>query len=514
MEEKPVKEIIQQIAFECQESGATKWEILKVIKELEESKAQPQQLRKKAAEVLQKLNPSAAKTFLSFEKLRVFTSREKREAFDRGNIIKSLLKETKVSRAVAEKIGSEVEDKIKDLNLEYLNTQIIREMVNVKLLDYGHEQIHNEYARIGMPVYEVEKKLAEKNFESGEEILREYNWLKTITGKARELHFDSTIHIFNAEDFSTKIFCNAQFFSEKKEDIALLAKKADEKTTIPITVNALNMMEWQGTGKAKEQAELIDKIFSITGKKRIAELALFNDYEWANHSGKKEQSVKLANAILNNQNQSIIPVIGVDSKYKIKLIEKKYGKILIENHSKERTSTFQFGCITGNTSLIQLIGINLQKMLEQSLNEEMFFETLNETLSICTELSEKKRTILEKTEGFTKQELESGTGIALAGLLNASKALNETNPGKVASEIISAAQKQDYSVIDLNTENVLTKFGITESKAEKQALFLQLNSKHKKSFGFKYETNSMKEAEEMLEELPLIEINLSHDKSL
>ena len=99
-------------------------------------------------------------------------------------------------------------------------------------------------------------------------------------------------------------------------------------------------------------------------------------------------------------------------------------------------------------------------------------------------------------------------------MLNASKALNETNPGKVASEIILAVQKHDYSAIDLNTEEVLAKFGIIENKTEKQALFLQLNSKQKKSFGFKYETNTIKEAEEMLEELPLIEINLSHDKSL
>src|SRR3989344_7213660 len=126
--DRPIKEVLQRIAFECQESGATKWQVLKIIKELEEFEGTEQQLRKNASEALEKLNPEAAKTLSSFEKMRVYTSAEKLEPFDRGNIIKSLLKETSVSRHVAEKIGAEVEDRIKDLKLSELNTQIIREM--------------------------------------------------------------------------------------------------------------------------------------------------------------------------------------------------------------------------------------------------------------------------------------------------------------------------------------------------------------------------------------------------
>src|SRR3989344_4688653 len=106
--DRPIKEVLQRIAFECQESGATKWQVLKIIKELEEFEGTEQQLRK---------------------------------------------------------IGSEVEGKIKDLKIEYLNTHIIREMVNVKLLEYGHEPVHSQYARIGMPVYEVKKNLDTRGFD-------------------------------------------------------------------------------------------------------------------------------------------------------------------------------------------------------------------------------------------------------------------------------------------------------------------------------------------------------------
>src|SRR3989344_6339276 len=89
-ETKPTREVLLQIAFECQESGATKWQVMKIIKELEGEEGSDSHLKRKAAEILEKLNPEAAKTFLSFEKLKVYTSAEKREPFDRGNIIRSL----------------------------------------------------------------------------------------------------------------------------------------------------------------------------------------------------------------------------------------------------------------------------------------------------------------------------------------------------------------------------------------------------------------------------------------
>ncbi len=159
--EKPVNEKIQRIALECAEAGASKWETAKIIKALQETEQSERKLRKKALEELVALNPEAAKVMDSFTKMQVFTSHEWLEAFDRGNIIKSLLNETNIPRTVAERIGSEVEDKLKDLKVNYLNTAIIREMVNVKLLEYGHESIHSQYTRLGLPVFEAKKRMQE-----------------------------------------------------------------------------------------------------------------------------------------------------------------------------------------------------------------------------------------------------------------------------------------------------------------------------------------------------------------
>ena len=97
MEEKPIEALIEKIAKECEVADADKWTITKIVKELsaEESKS-IKAMRKKALEMLQKLDPKAAAIYASFQRMQVRTSSQLIEGFDRGNIIKSLLRETNV----------------------------------------------------------------------------------------------------------------------------------------------------------------------------------------------------------------------------------------------------------------------------------------------------------------------------------------------------------------------------------------------------------------------------------
>lgn len=505
--EKPIKEVIQRIAFESQESGATKWQVLKVIKELEEIAGGEKQLRNKAAEILEEINPDAAKTFLSFERMKVFTSLEKREAFDRGNIIKSLLKETNISRAVAEKIGSEVEDQIKDLNIDYLNTQLIREMVSVKLLEYGHEKTHGEYLRIGMPVFEIGKKLEEGFFENPE-ILREYNWNSIINAKARELHFDSLIHIFNPEDFSTKIFSNTKFLPGTIEEITLNAGKLDKQSSFPIILQGLNYaVKIKNTSKKKvlEETNRIIKVLEISGK-RMIELSLFADYEWEELNSRKTNSVMFANNLLLSKQDSFELVISVDSKYKLKLLEKNVfnNKFLITNNSQQRIIPNPIS-VSKDSLIIQLVGLNLLKIFEiGGSRENGFFSHLEQIIGNIDELVEKKKSILKKREYI--EDLEKvGKGIALAGLLNISNLLNETNPSKGAEKIISFIQKKGFSLMEMPEEIVLKRFGFNEDRLETQEILLGMNSRERKNYGFKYKAGSIKEIENLLSDCPLIE---------
>jgi len=276
----PVSETVERIAKELSEAGATKWDVAKIVKELSLLGLPEKELKEKALELLQPLNPEAAKVFASFEKMHVYTSRERLEQFDRGNIIKSLLKETNAGRAVAEKIGAEVEDRLKDSRINFITTSLIREMVDVKLLEYGHEQIHEQYTRLGLPVFEVQKKL-EKGFFPGKELMREFSWLKVIPKKAREMHFGREIHIVKPEDFPARLFSYSQPFLFENESIEEAVIKLGGETrrvqkffSLPLNFHALNfsfaaLMKKKSKSRGKENSKAFVRAAEFTAWKKF-----------------------------------------------------------------------------------------------------------------------------------------------------------------------------------------------------------------------------------------------------
>lgn len=518
--DRPIREILQQIAFECQESGATKWQVLKLIKELEKSEGTGPQLKKKAAELLESLNPEAAKTFLSFEKLKVYTSKETLEPFDRGNIIKSLLRETSISRHVAEKIGSEVEGKIKDLRLGHLNTQLIREMVNVKLLEYGHEPVHKEYARIGMPIFEVRSKLEAGRFENSE-ILREYNWLSAIPEKARELHFSGEIHVFCPEDFSTKVFSCSKFLTGSPEEKALEAEKIDGVLSRPLGIRAVNMPAGSSSTSKKKTIEeclRMEKIFMLTQKKRPAEIALFSDFEWQEFASRKKQGIKNANAFLSFASRAFDFHVCVDSKYQLKLLEKeRLGRtIRIINNYRERASAHEIGVLTGSHfGILQAVGINMEKICENSLNrEENAMQRLDEAMDSVKKLAERKKEEIAKRQYFEKWMTEETVpAICLAGLGKACETLGEENQSAdVAERILARIQKEGFAALEMPQETALLRFGIKDDRARTQKMLLEMNSKQKKFYGFRYTATTFREVDALLNECPWIEFSQTREE--
>src|SRR3989344_3939444 len=513
--DRPIKEVLQRIAFECQESGASKWQVLKILKELEEFEGNEQQIRRKAAQALERLNPEAAKTFLSFEKMRVYTSGQKLEPFDRGNIIKSLLRETGISRHVAEKIGGEVEDKVKDLKIGYLNTQIIREMVNVKLLEYGHEPVHSQYARIGLPVYEVRKKLDSGEF-GGDEILSGYNWLAGIPPIARELHFESLIHIFAPQDFSTKVSCASKFVHGKTLDAALEAKRADFFASSPITLSAFNFTI-AGVGKITkskmpEECAKISKAFELAGRNRHAELSLFTDTQTDSLSSKKNDAIRAANGLLANGSEPLKFYVSLDSKYQLKLLEKKAmaQKISIAGAIREKTALFGPAIISGKfRGALQVVAVNLEKVAEKTpAREERFFEKIWEIKSEIKELCEKKAQILRQRPYFEKWMVEDTANVVcLSGLLNAADAIEPDNRARILEEAIMSFARDEFVVCETLDAQIIGRFAVSESREQTQKALLEMSAKARRAFGFKYLATSAKEAENLINEVPVVEFS-------
>ncbi len=88
--------------------------------------------------------------------LFVQTSDEDLVRWNRQRIVNALLRETDLPRAVAVEISREIQETISGTGLSQISTTLIRELVDIKLIERGFEQQHARHTRIGLPVFDTE----------------------------------------------------------------------------------------------------------------------------------------------------------------------------------------------------------------------------------------------------------------------------------------------------------------------------------------------------------------------
>jgi ribonucleoside-triphosphate reductase (formate) len=119
---------------------------------------------------LKKIDTEIAERYVYRSNMKLRTSMSTLENFRADRIAKSLVEETRVNRSFAESIAKSVEKDLAKMRLNYLTAPLVREIVNVKLLEAGMESVRARYTRLGMPVYDVKALV-----EHGENIIPQYN---------------------------------------------------------------------------------------------------------------------------------------------------------------------------------------------------------------------------------------------------------------------------------------------------------------------------------------------------
>ncbi|MCQ5377602.1 MAG: anaerobic ribonucleoside-triphosphate reductase [Candidatus Methanomethylicia archaeon] len=153
--------------------------------------------------------------------------------FNKELIVKSLIKETQLVKVLynesplSEKdawtIANEVEEEIKNMKLKMLSGPLIREIVNVKLLEHGFAKQRNVYTRVGMPLYEVYQIDNSEGYESREnanlqpnpetfhkkkaDFLSKESYLLMIPSHIADAHLRGDIHLHDLEYWGTRPFC-------------------------------------------------------------------------------------------------------------------------------------------------------------------------------------------------------------------------------------------------------------------------------------------------------------------
>ena len=153
--------------------------------------------------------------------------------WDRERIVKQLLEETKLvgvfygkdgmdlERAVS--IARKVEQQIQHLGIEYLSGPLIREIVNMMLVEEGKIEYRNVCTRVGTPVYDAHlidvgrgfeahdnanlQENAETSHKKKADKISKEQYLLQLPPVVADYHLTGDLHIHDLEYFGTRPFC-------------------------------------------------------------------------------------------------------------------------------------------------------------------------------------------------------------------------------------------------------------------------------------------------------------------
>lgn len=435
---KIIEEKIQVIAKEIMEANANQWTITKIVKELTEmNTTSEKKLREKSQKLLEELDPQAAIIYNKFNQMKVYTTNEKILPFNRGHIIKSLLKETNLPRNISEKITLEVENQIKDAKIETLSTTLIRELVNSKLISYNYEEVRNNYARLGSAAFDIKEKIEETPY-FGEGV-REYNIALVLPKKARELHCEGTIHIEDIEGYSSRVFSHTHLF-EKFEDedktISQNIRKIIEKqkmvfTTISIYGATHTLSEFcKNQNQSKKIGIKLIEYLNILPKETKLSIELFTP-EILNTKGNKTNALLIGEQLIERKEC----VISIDSTFELNLLKKLNKQLTILNCSEKEYFPSSENTYSITPTINSFININLEKIAQGNSFEE-FIKELKEISEEVKKIEKQRNEILSKKQFLSKFLIEKNkTGIGITNLNNLTKYFTEMKPNECVKKI-------------------------------------------------------------------------------
>jgi anaerobic ribonucleoside-triphosphate reductase len=181
--------------------------------------------------------------------LFVRTSDDDFVSWDRQRIIDALQNETGTEPAIAKKIAEETEETILNSNVHLISSSLIREIVNVKLIEHGLENSRLRHMRLGVPLYDAEKIILYANRENAniphnpeatnmtiaETVKKQYMLSEVFSRDVADAHIRGDIHLHDL-GFGDRPYCSGQSLEYVKKfglnlpnalSIARPAKHAD-----------------------------------------------------------------------------------------------------------------------------------------------------------------------------------------------------------------------------------------------------------------------------------------------
>ncbi len=155
--------------------------------------------------------------------LFVRTSSETLSDWNRQRIVDALLRETTIDLETAENISREVEEQIIASKIALVTAPLVRELVDVKLIEKGLEEARKMHTRLGVPLYDVDQLILHPNRENAnvphgpeatnltlaERIKKEYALLNVFSQEVGDAHMRGDLHLHDL-GFIDRPYCSGQ----------------------------------------------------------------------------------------------------------------------------------------------------------------------------------------------------------------------------------------------------------------------------------------------------------------
>ncbi|MFW9971755.1 MAG: anaerobic ribonucleoside-triphosphate reductase [Candidatus Odinarchaeota archaeon] len=143
---------------------------------------------------------------LQHQSIMIRTSKYSKEPFDVSKIEEYLVAEGELERYLARQIAREVEERLSKTNIEYMTAPLMREYINVILLENGLEEVRHRLTRLGTPPFEVSKLFNSNNNvitpetfidKLGSDVSEQYLLLNLIPKNLADLYLSGEIALLN-----------------------------------------------------------------------------------------------------------------------------------------------------------------------------------------------------------------------------------------------------------------------------------------------------------------------------
>ncbi len=439
------------IIRECIDAGIDFFTASKVTLEVSKKvydQISTQEIRELIYDVLQKIDREAAERYIRFHSIKVRTSRNTIENFERKKIVDSLLKETNLSREIAENIAKESENELRRLKLKFVSAPLIREIVNVKLLEHGFEEARCSYTRLGLPIYDVSQILKSKKIEKvGEQIFKEYALLKALPIEYADAHMQGSIHIFSIENFVLKPYIYNTMLKDLKE-YERNGIKVKGEHAIPLNIRDL--------------------------KKRFCKIVI-SDFDSEDDNLLKSIALMLEGDEIYTKSCSTLDY-KIDAE-KVMRVEKEVPDCI-------NTNVGLFFLRDGTrfpSNILQLVALNLPRaLIEGKFRERNFLEILTERIDTASKIFEIKRK-------YTNSNFKGA--ISLIGLYEVSKYITASRSYdevirhsiKILKEVKSYLKEKNILLSQYSEEKVEERFAKLDLASFGRRKFLGSNLRYTKS---------------------------------